>query len=149
MPDKFDNEPGIKNSRSENNNNDKDNLNDNKSNSSKKDFKQNHNHSYEEDINYNTDYSSSDYYDDNFYEEEINREYKKKPTVKEGYTFLKSQGKIAAYYIGMVVALILVNALAGFGIIPKLLQYLIMIGIIVFILYKFRGQHLNDEDTLD
>lgn len=144
MPDKFDNEPGIENSRSEDSDNYENNISDNNLNNSRKNFEQNHNYDHEEDLHYN-----EDYYEDNFYEETIDREYRKKPTVKEGYSFLKSQGKVAVYYIGMVVALILVNALAGFGIIPKLLQYLIMIGIIGFILYKFRGQHLNDEDTLD
>lgn len=97
-----------------------------------------------------------DEYDEAFYEDGYEDDYgkyqKRKVTVsdvKSGYKTLKGQGKIFVYYLLMVVFMFVVNILASSNIIPKFLQYILLLAVVGFTLFNFSKQHANDEDTLD
>lgn len=91
------------------------------------------------------------YYDD-LDDIDMEKYQKKKVTmrdVKDGYKTLKGQGKTFIYYLAMVIVLIIVNILAGRGIVPKFVQYILLVGVVAFTYFKYLKFHENDEDDLN
>lgn len=107
--------------------------------------------------NFKEEYNQKQYdeyedFDEDFDSEDYKKYQKKKISVtdvKEGYHVLRKQGKVFTYYIIMVVSFFIVSRLASRGIIPPILQYVLLIVIIGIALLKLFNQHKNDEDSLD
>lgn len=85
-------------------------------------------------------------------EEDFQKYEKKKMTMgelKEGFSVLKKQRKPFILFIIMVSSFLAVTILLLFGIMSRIVQYVIIALVLIFTLYMFIMQHKDDEDKLD